>query len=104
MQKIKVNVLVADRKFRKLIFSVKPKEKEELVEKKRSVMVRRNIWLLWSLFYFLFTSLYGREAYSREWHFFFASKIGFISLKIYTPSNRGFPSSCENTKEVGMEH
>lgn len=35
---------------------------------------------------------------------FFASKIGFISLKIYTPSNRGFPSSCENTKEEGMEH
>lgn len=31
---------MADRKFRKLIVSVRPKEREELVEKKRSLMVR----------------------------------------------------------------
>ncbi|KAG5058552.1 hypothetical protein JHK86_013548 [Glycine max] len=37
-QKIKANVLVADRKMRKLIFSLRPKEKEELVEKKRNLM------------------------------------------------------------------
>lgn len=42
MQKIKVNVVVADRKFRKLLFSVKPKEKEAIVEKKRSLMVRQG--------------------------------------------------------------
>ncbi|KAL7167494.1 hypothetical protein ACSBR2_038038 [Camellia fascicularis] len=39
-QKIKVNVVLADRKSRKLIFSVKPKEKEEMVEKKRSLMAK----------------------------------------------------------------
>ncbi|KAK4786639.1 hypothetical protein SAY86_010472 [Trapa natans] len=39
-QKIKVNVLVADRKLKKLIFSVKPKEKEELLEKKRMSKLR----------------------------------------------------------------
>ncbi|OWM72016.1 uncharacterized protein LOC116188165 [Punica granatum] len=42
-QKVKVNVLVADRKFRKLIFSMRPKEKEELVEKKRSVMANLRV-------------------------------------------------------------
>ena len=40
LQKLKVNVLLANRKSGKLLFSVKPKEKEELVEKKRSLMVR----------------------------------------------------------------
>lgn len=39
MQKIKVNVLLADKRSRKLIFSVKPKEKEEQVENKRNLMV-----------------------------------------------------------------
>ncbi|CAL5442453.1 unnamed protein product [Camellia sinensis] len=39
-QKIKVNVVLTDRKSRKLIFSVKPKEKEEMVEKKRSLMAK----------------------------------------------------------------
>lgn len=39
MQRVKVNVLMADRKFRKLIVSLRPKAKEELVEKKRNVMV-----------------------------------------------------------------
>ncbi|XP_056174284.1 uncharacterized protein LOC115675526 isoform X1 [Syzygium oleosum] len=42
-QKIKVNVVVADRKFRKLLFSVKPKEKEAIVEKKRSLMAKLRI-------------------------------------------------------------
>ncbi|XP_061373744.1 uncharacterized protein LOC133316061 [Gastrolobium bilobum] len=42
-QKIKANVLLADRKLRKLILSVKPKEKEELVEKKRNLMARLQV-------------------------------------------------------------
>nr|KYP65602.1 30S ribosomal protein S1 [Cajanus cajan] len=42
-QKIKANVLVADRKIRKLIFSLRPKEKEELVEKKRNLMSRLQV-------------------------------------------------------------
>ncbi|XP_074317459.1 uncharacterized protein LOC141653556 [Silene latifolia] len=37
-QRIKVNILYADRKSRKLIFSMRPKEKEETVEKKRNLM------------------------------------------------------------------
>lgn len=35
-----MGVVLADRSSRRLIFSIKPKEKEELVEKKRSLMVR----------------------------------------------------------------
>lgn len=35
-----MGVVLADRNSRKLIVSIKPKEKEELVEKKRSLMVR----------------------------------------------------------------
>lgn len=42
-QKVKVNVLVADRKTRKLIFSIRPKEKEEIVNKKRSVMAKLSV-------------------------------------------------------------
>uniref|UniRef100_A0A5B6YX22 S1 motif domain-containing protein n=1 Tax=Davidia involucrata TaxID=16924 RepID=A0A5B6YX22_DAVIN len=42
-QKIKVTVVLADRKSRRLIFSIKPKEKEELVEKKRSLMARLGV-------------------------------------------------------------
>ncbi|KAJ4712970.1 30S ribosomal S1 [Melia azedarach] len=42
-QKINVNVVMADRNSRKLIFSVRPKEKEELVEKKRSLMAKLRI-------------------------------------------------------------
>ncbi|KAG9137912.1 hypothetical protein Leryth_025395 [Lithospermum erythrorhizon] len=42
-QKVKVNVVVADRKTRKLIFSIRPKEKEEVVNKKRSVMARLSV-------------------------------------------------------------
>ncbi|KAL5174228.1 30S ribosomal protein S1 [Glycine soja] len=42
-QKIKTNVLVADRKMRKLIFSLRPKEKEELVEKKRNLMAKLQV-------------------------------------------------------------
>ena len=38
-QHIKVNISSADKKSRKLVFSMKPKEKEEFVEKKRSLMV-----------------------------------------------------------------
>lgn len=36
-------MILADRKSRRLIFSVKPKEKEELVERKRKLMVRNFI-------------------------------------------------------------
>ncbi|KAL8112432.1 uncharacterized protein LOC141667815 isoform X2 [Apium graveolens] len=42
-QKFKVNVLLAERKSRRLILSVKPKEKEELVEKKRKLMAKLSI-------------------------------------------------------------
>ncbi|KAK2655504.1 hypothetical protein Ddye_008556 [Dipteronia dyeriana] len=42
-QKIKVNVIMVDRKFKKVIFSVRPKEKEELVEKKRSLMAKLRV-------------------------------------------------------------
>ncbi|KAJ9549889.1 hypothetical protein OSB04_022432 [Centaurea solstitialis] len=38
-QKMKVNVILADRESRKLIFSVKPKEQEESIERKRSLMI-----------------------------------------------------------------
>ncbi|XVE57850.1 hypothetical protein DITRI_Ditri04bG0123400 [Diplodiscus trichospermus] len=39
-QRVKANVLTADRKLKKLIVSLRPKEKEELVEKKRNVMAK----------------------------------------------------------------
>ena len=39
LQKVNVNVILADRKARRLIFSGRPKEKEEIVEKKRNLMV-----------------------------------------------------------------
>ncbi|XP_024993398.1 uncharacterized protein LOC112527168 isoform X2 [Cynara cardunculus var. scolymus] len=42
-QKIKVNVILADRESRKLIFSVKPKEKEESIERKRSLMTKLKV-------------------------------------------------------------
>ncbi|KAL5749238.1 hypothetical protein ACOSP7_023841 [Xanthoceras sorbifolium] len=42
-QKINVNVQMADRKFRKLIVSVRPREKVELVEKKRSLMAKLRV-------------------------------------------------------------
>ncbi|XVF52862.1 hypothetical protein PTKIN_Ptkin05aG0052500 [Pterospermum kingtungense] len=42
-QRLKVNVLMADRKSRKLIVSLRPKEKEELVEKKRHVMAKLRV-------------------------------------------------------------
>ncbi|CBI34709.3 unnamed protein product, partial [Vitis vinifera] len=42
-QKINVNVVMADRKTRRLIFSGRPKEKEEMVEKKRSLMAKLSI-------------------------------------------------------------
>jgi len=40
LQRLKVNVMLAERRSRKLIFSARPKEKEELVEKKKILMVR----------------------------------------------------------------
>lgn len=40
LQRMNVGVVLADRNSRRLLFSIKPKEKEELVEKKRSLMVR----------------------------------------------------------------
>ncbi|XP_019435560.1 PREDICTED: uncharacterized protein LOC109342045 [Lupinus angustifolius] len=42
-QKLKANVFLVDRKMRKLIFSLRPKEKEELVEKKRNLMARLQV-------------------------------------------------------------
>ncbi|XP_023772159.1 uncharacterized protein LOC111920822 [Lactuca sativa] len=42
-QKIKVNVILADRESRKLIFSVKPKEKEESIQRKRNLMAKLNV-------------------------------------------------------------
>ncbi|KAI3707018.1 hypothetical protein L6452_25178 [Arctium lappa] len=42
-QKIKVNVVLADREMNKLIFSAKPKEKEESVERKRSLMAKLSV-------------------------------------------------------------
>ncbi|KAK6137510.1 hypothetical protein DH2020_028763 [Rehmannia glutinosa] len=42
-QKIKVGVVLADRNSRRLILSIKPKEKEEMVEKKRSLMARLTV-------------------------------------------------------------
>ncbi|KAK9094743.1 hypothetical protein Scep_026212 [Stephania cephalantha] len=42
-QRVKVNVVLADRNSRKLIFSRRPREKEELVEKKRSLMAKLSI-------------------------------------------------------------
>ncbi|XP_051151312.1 uncharacterized protein LOC127265531 [Andrographis paniculata] len=42
-QRIKVGVVLADRRTRKLIFSIKPKEKEELVEKKRNLMAKLGV-------------------------------------------------------------
>ncbi|KAK7358640.1 hypothetical protein VNO77_00578 [Canavalia gladiata] len=42
-QKTQVNVLAADRKMKKLIFSIKPKEKEELIERKRNLMARLQV-------------------------------------------------------------
>ncbi|OVA09476.1 Ribosomal protein S1 [Macleaya cordata] len=42
-QRIKVNVVLADRNSRRLMFSRRPKEKEELVEKKRNLMAKLSI-------------------------------------------------------------
>lgn len=39
-QRIKVNVLMADRKFRKLLVSMRPKGREEFEEKKRNIMAK----------------------------------------------------------------
>ncbi|KAK4260559.1 hypothetical protein QN277_003656 [Acacia crassicarpa] len=42
-QKVKVNIVLADVKSRKLILSVRPKEREEFVEKKRNLMARLQV-------------------------------------------------------------
>ncbi|KAL9664662.1 hypothetical protein QQ045_020067 [Rhodiola kirilowii] len=42
-QKIKVNVLLADKRSRKLIFSIKPREKEEQIENKRNLMAKLSV-------------------------------------------------------------
>ncbi|ESW32036.1 hypothetical protein PHAVU_002G287600 [Phaseolus vulgaris] len=42
-QKLKANVLVADRKLRKLIFSLRRKENVQLAEKKRNLMARLQV-------------------------------------------------------------
>ncbi|KAM0015524.1 putative nucleic acid-binding, RNA-binding domain, S1 [Helianthus debilis subsp. tardiflorus] len=45
-QKIKVNVILADRESRKLIFSVKPKEQEESIQRKRNLMAKLKVGYL----------------------------------------------------------
>uniref|UniRef100_A0A803PLB5 S1 motif domain-containing protein n=1 Tax=Cannabis sativa TaxID=3483 RepID=A0A803PLB5_CANSA len=42
-QRLKVNVLLANRKSGKLVFSLKPREKEELVAKKKSLMANLQV-------------------------------------------------------------
>lgn len=42
-QRIRVSIVLADRNSRRLIFSIKAKEKEELVEKKRSLMAKLQV-------------------------------------------------------------
>ncbi|XP_075642769.1 uncharacterized protein LOC142614103 isoform X6 [Castanea sativa] len=42
-QRLKVNVMLAERRSRKLIFSARPKEKEELVEKKKILMAKLQV-------------------------------------------------------------
>ncbi|XP_009785549.1 uncharacterized protein LOC107823804 [Nicotiana tabacum] len=42
-QRVRVSVVLADRNSRRLIFSIKAKEKEELVEKKRSLMAKLQV-------------------------------------------------------------
>eukprot|EP00262_Sarcandra_glabra_P012080 TRINITY_DN3033_c0_g1_i1.p1 TRINITY_DN3033_c0_g1~~TRINITY_DN3033_c0_g1_i1.p1 ORF type:complete len:742 (+),score=164.33 TRINITY_DN3033_c0_g1_i1:136-2361(+) len=42
-QRIRVNVILADRNSRRLMFSGRPKENEEVVEKKRSLMAKLNV-------------------------------------------------------------
>ncbi|KAI3522557.1 hypothetical protein L1887_00430 [Cichorium endivia] len=42
-QKVKVNVVLADRGSNKLIFSARPKEKDESVERKRSLMAKLSV-------------------------------------------------------------
>ncbi|XP_050376146.1 uncharacterized protein LOC126793618 isoform X2 [Argentina anserina] len=42
-QKVKVNVVLANKKSGKLVFSVKPKEKEESIERKRSLMAKLQV-------------------------------------------------------------
>ncbi|KAJ0565073.1 putative S1 domain, nucleic acid-binding, RNA-binding domain, S1 [Helianthus annuus] len=45
-QKIKVNVILADIESRKLIFSVKPKEQEESIQRKRNLMAKLKVGCL----------------------------------------------------------
>ncbi|KAL3498803.1 hypothetical protein ACH5RR_041535 [Cinchona calisaya] len=42
-QKIKATVVLADKRSRRLIFSTKPKEKEELIEKKKHLMAKLSV-------------------------------------------------------------
>ncbi|OAY83788.1 30S ribosomal protein S1 [Ananas comosus] len=42
-QRIRVSIVMADRNSRRIMFSGRPKEKEELVEKKRSLMARLSV-------------------------------------------------------------
>ncbi|KAI7737207.1 hypothetical protein M8C21_012307 [Ambrosia artemisiifolia] len=42
-QKVKVNVVVADKETNKLIFSGKPKEKDETIERKKNLMAKLNV-------------------------------------------------------------
>ncbi|KAJ0963812.1 hypothetical protein J5N97_028934 [Dioscorea zingiberensis] len=42
-QRIRVSVILADRKSRKLMFSGRPKEKDEVIEKKKSLMAKLSV-------------------------------------------------------------
>ncbi|KAF0934371.1 hypothetical protein E2562_025000 [Oryza meyeriana var. granulata] len=42
-QRLRVSVVLADRKSKKIFFSMKPKESEELIQKKKSLMTRLNV-------------------------------------------------------------
>uniref|UniRef100_A0A0D9VBB3 S1 motif domain-containing protein n=1 Tax=Leersia perrieri TaxID=77586 RepID=A0A0D9VBB3_9ORYZ len=42
-QRLRVSVVLADRKSKKIFFSMKPKESEELIQKKKSLMAKLNV-------------------------------------------------------------
>jgi ribosomal protein S1 len=43
LQRLRVSVVLADRKSKKIFFSMKPKESEELIQKKKSLMAKLNV-------------------------------------------------------------
>lgn len=83
-QKIKVFVVMADKKSRKLIFSMRPKENEELVVKKRSLMVRSYIQLQYFLDYFRlsFCFVYSWSAWKQLSYFGSNNYVLFLHYDI----------------------